>query len=111
MSHAKYGAQETAPLDDKLRERMRNMPADSVSWTDPKLARIVRLRLLTDPGFPVWDVSYCVGELRDGTTVRVSLPFDQLPRRGMRKAIVQHAIADGVHARNLGVFDAISTLI
>lgn len=83
----------------------------TVVWTDPRLGRITRLRLLSDPGFHSWDVSYCHGELKDGTPCRVSLPFDQLPKRRWASKIVDYAIADGVHAKKLGVFDAISTLI
>lgn len=84
-----------------------------VDWTDPELARVTRLRLLSDPGFPAWDVSYCHGVLKSGEPVEVVLPFDQLPKgRGkFLRAIVDHAIRDGVHAKRLGVFDAISTLI
>jgi hypothetical protein len=54
-------------------------------------------------------VSYCHGEV-GGKPVRVELPFSQLPKKGMGGAIVRHAKRDGVHAKNLGVFDAISTL-
>lgn len=88
---------------------------ESVDWTDERLAKITRLRLLSDPGFPAWDVSYCWGVLKDGTNVRVSLPFDQLPKSkwgqgGIQKAIIAHAKRDGVYAKGLGIFDAISTL-
>lgn len=82
-----------------------------VDWTDARLARITRLRLLSDPGFPMWDVSYCHGELKDGTTCRVSLPFDQLKKRGMFGDLINYARKDGVYLKRLGVFDAISTLI
>lgn len=82
-----------------------------VDWTDARLARVLRLRLLSDPGFHSWDVSYCHGELKDGTPCRVSLPFDQLPKRGYIHAIIQHARKDNVYAKGLGVLDAISTLI
>ena len=83
----------------------------NVYWDDPRLGKITRLRLLSDPGFPYWDVSYCHGELKDGTPCTVTVPFDQLPKRGMGRAIVSFAKQDGIHAKNLGVFDAISTLI
>lgn len=84
--------------------------ARTVDWTEPHL-RITRLRLLSDPGFPIWDVSYCHGKLaHTGELVRVELPFSQLPKRGYRRAIVQHAIACGVHAGRLGALDNISTL-
>lgn len=81
---------------------------ESVDWTYPGL-RITRLRLVSDPGFPFWDVSYCDGELQ-GKFVRVSLPFSQLPKRGMNRAIIEHARRDGVYAKGLGIFDCVSTL-
>lgn len=84
--------------------------AGRVCWTDPQLDKVTRLRLVSDPGFPFWDVSYCHGVLKDGRTVDVEVPFHQLPKRGMMRAIVQAAIEDGVHARRLGVLDNISTL-
>lgn len=86
----------------------------TVDWTAPGL-KITRLRLLSDPGFPTWDVSYCHGEI-NGRPVDVQLPFDQLAksRRGkgpsLAAQIVAHAIKDGVHARQSGILDAISTL-
>ena len=61
----------------------------TVSW-DATGLKVTRLRLLSDPGFPAWDVSYCHGEL-DGQPVEVMLPFSQLPKRGVSRAIVAHA--------------------
>lgn len=84
--------------------------AGRVSWNDARLAKITRLRLLTDPGFPAWDVSYCHGVLKDGQTCDVDLPFSQLPKRGMDRAIVAHAKRDSVYAKGLGIFDAMSKL-
>lgn len=84
--------------------------ARTVDWTEPHL-RITRLRLLSDPGLGFWDVSYCHGTLaHTGEYVRVDLPFSQLPKRGFRRAIVEYAIRDGVHARRLGALDNLSTL-
>ena len=87
--------------------------AEYVDWTDSRLARITRLRLLSDPGFPMWDVSYCHGELRDGTPCDVELPFSQLPKGKGRMvgAIIAAAKADKVYAKGLGIFNVISTLI
>jgi hypothetical protein len=82
--------------------------AETVYWTDPDLKKVVRLKVLTDPGFPYLDVSYCYGELRDGTPVRVSLPFYQLPKRGAGREIVRHAKVDGVYAVRLGILDALT---
>lgn len=81
--------------------------APLVPWTEPGLY-ITRLRLIGDHG--VLDVSYCHGRLKDGTLVRVELPFDQLPLRGARRAIVHYAKKDKVYANGLGVFDNLSIL-
>lgn len=81
-----------------------------LDWGDRRLARITRLRLLSDPGHPFWGVSYVHGEDVDGNPRRVRVPFDRLPKRGMRRAIVEEAKRDGVFAKGLGIFDAISTL-
>jgi hypothetical protein len=84
-----------------------------VYWTDPDLAKITRLRLLSDSYCKWWDVSYCWGELKDGTTVRVQLPFPTLRKIGRsgvdRSQIVQYAQADKLYVKRLGIFDAIST--
>jgi hypothetical protein len=84
--------------------------ARTVDWAEPHL-RVVRFRLLSDPGLPFWDVSYCLGVLaHTDEHVRVELPFSQLPKRGWKRAVVEHAIRDGVHAARLGMFDNASTL-
>lgn len=59
-----------------------------VPLADKELRDIVRLRLLTSPGCPVWDVSYCYGRMRDGSLVRVELPRYQLPRQGFNGALI-----------------------
>jgi len=106
-----YGTKETQGL-----ENARGYHADRhaqerialVDWSTKGL-RITRLRLLSDPGFPAWDVSYCHGIL-NGEHVDVQLPFSQLPKRAMIAAIVAHAKRDGVFAKGVGILDAISTL-
>lgn len=103
-----YGVYETNPIPDGY---IIPDAENTVDWADKRLVRIHRLRLITDPGLPVWDVSYCHGQLRDGTLVHVQLPFSQIPRRGMYRAIVQYAKADHVYAKRLGIFEAISTLV
>ena len=96
----------------------------TVYWTEKNL-RITRLRLLSDPGIPFWDVSYCDGVIlhEDGTRepVMVSLPFSQLARTSrylgqLRRApslarqIIEYGKKDGVFVKRLGVLDVISTL-
>lgn len=82
---------------------------DKVCWTTPGL-EITRLRLLSDPGFPAWDVSYCHGIL-DGKHVDVELPFSQLPKYGkggMKSAL--YAEAKKTRKFINGLFSSISTL-
>lgn len=88
-----------------------NEHSETVDWTDERLKKITRLRLLSDPGFPMWDVSYCMGELHDGTKVWVHLPFDQLPRKNTTAAIIKYAKRDGIYAKGLGILSGISTVI
>jgi hypothetical protein len=103
-----YGCSEVAPLTDVQREA-RDEIKRKVPWDTPGL-KVWRLRLLSDPGFPVWDVSYCHGTLSDGEHVSVDLPFNQLPKRGLRRAIVAYAKRYKVYAQGLGILDNISTL-
>jgi hypothetical protein len=78
----------------------------TVPW-DTKGLEITRLRLLSDPGYPLWDVSYCHGML-NGQHVDVQLPFSELPKRNMRRALYAEAKKTGVFIK--GLFSAISTL-
>lgn len=106
-----YGAKESNGLvNGKEYHATRNEQGEikEVCWTTPGL-RVTRLRLLSDPGFPLWDVSYCHGML-DGKHVDVRLPFDQLPKRGMKVALVKAAQKAGVFAKGIGILDNISTL-
>lgn len=85
---------------------------ETLYWDDKRLKKITRLRLVSDPGFPAWDLSYCHGVDVDGNPVQVELPFSQLPKgKGqIQRAIIAHAKRDGVFAKGLGVFNSISTL-
>ena len=103
-----YGVNETNPMPAGYHDEE---PNSWVEWNDARLEKVIRLRLLSDPGFPVWDVSYCHGRLDDGTKVGVILPFDQLSKRKSLKAqIIRYAQKDRVYAKGLGILDAISTL-
>jgi hypothetical protein len=78
-----------------------------VQLNDPNLVRIDRLRLLSDPGtdYPFYDLSYCWGTLKDGKHVRVQLPVERFPRRGLNAAIVKMCRDAGVFGKGLGLFD------
>lgn len=101
---------ETGALTDPKAFHEEHAPKYSVDWADPDLDKIIRLRLLSDPGLPSWDVSYCYGVMKNGDSVRVRLPFGQLPKGRVSETIVNHAKRDGVFAKGLGIFDCISTL-
>lgn len=108
-----YGTHESNGLSDGIAYHAANAANqhpdhESVGWDHPGL-RITRLRLVSDPGYPVWDVSYCDGEL-DGKFVQVELPFSQLPKGSVTKAIIEHARRKKVFAKGLGILDCISTL-
>ena len=75
----------------------------TVDWKARGL-RITRLRLLSDPGFPMWDVSYCWGYIGE-EPVFVSLPFDQLCKKSVKSDILRYARAEGVYAKALGILD------
>jgi hypothetical protein len=100
-----YGTQEVNPRSTDQRNAQSNARR-SVCWTTSGLT-ITCLRLLSDPGFPVWDVSYCYGEIA-GEAVRVVLPFSQLDKRKYKKELFDEAKATGKFIK--GLFNAISTL-
>ena len=105
-----YGASESNPIGAAYHDTITAKIGGTVYWNDPSLKSIIRFRLLGEAGFPAWDVSYCHGVLKDGTPVDVDLPFDQLPRRGWKRAVVAYAKKDGVYAAGLGIFANTSTL-
>jgi hypothetical protein len=105
MSNFVCAANETNSISPELfQERMEIKR--KVYWTEPGLV-VERLRLLSDQGFPYWDVSYCCGRIGK-ELVEVQLPFSQLPKRGMRAALYREARATGRFIP--GLFDSISTL-
>ena len=79
---------------------------EMVRWTDPRLDKItlLDLQLILD----AWQVTQCVGRLKTGERVMVSVPFISLPRYGLRRAIIKYAKKDKVYAKGLGIFDAIN---
>jgi len=108
-----YGAKESNGLVDGNAYHEQYATAQTVEWNDKRLKTVTRLRLISDVGFPMWDVSYCYGVLKDGTPVEVQLPFDQLPRRGWKRAIIEYAKRDRVYANSIGILNEgnISTLV
>jgi hypothetical protein len=100
----KYGEEESNPITDEVR-KVREEIEQTVDLTDDRLARITRLRLLGDAGFPLYDLSYCYGELKDGTPVRVSLPEWQFRRNRLKHDLVRMCKRHGLYAKGLGLLD------
>lgn len=76
-----------------------------VSWDIPELAKVLRLRLIgCSREYPFWDISYCYGELKDGTRCRVELPEGRLSQN-WKGHLIRMAKRDGVFAKGLGILD------
>jgi len=103
-----YGHLESNGLTNGAQYHSAYNEAETVDWRDKRLAKITRLRLLGDYGFPMWDVSYCHGILKDGSPANVELPFHQIPRRGFKRFIIAQAKRDKVYAKGLGLLDEIN---
>lgn len=101
-----YGVSETNPISKNYHEQVTQKITRVVPWTTKGL-RVIRCRLLSDAGFPLWDISYCHGVI--GTEpVEVSLPFSQIPKRGFMSFIVKQAQADKVYAKQLGLLNELT---
>lgn len=81
-----------------------------LDWNDKELKKVTRLRLVSDVGYPVWDISYCKGIDTDGNEVRVALPFDAIPKGKIAETILDYARRDNVYAKGLGMFNDIDCL-
>jgi hypothetical protein len=77
-----------------------------VGLDDPRLAKVLRLRLIGYHRYeyPRWDISYCYGELKDGTRCRVQIPLSTLSRN-WRADLVNWGRANKVFVKGLGVLD------
>jgi len=105
LERGKYGVLESNHWDGTQVQEWLDDLGETVQLEDPRLARIARLRLLSDPGFPFWDVSYCYGVLKDGSKVRVSLPRFQFGKRTLMKDLIDMCREAGVYGKGLGLFD------
>lgn len=101
----RYGVNETNPIwmSEATHE---NVHYDlHVTLGDSRLKRIVRLRLLTEPGYPYMDISYCYGQLKDGRYVRLDGVPMSISRRKPKADLIAWAREEGVNAKALGLLD------
>lgn len=99
-----YGVNETNPL--WVSEVTHETVQDTVQLNDPRLTKIVRLRLLTEAYYPFYDISYCYGMLNDGTHVRVNLDEHRISRRNAKGDLIAMAKRAGRFAKGLGLLDS-----
>lgn len=103
---SKYGAWETNGIEDPDAYFAPGRRTRTVQLTDKQLKSITRLRLISDPGYPVWDVSHCHGVLKDGTEVRVSLPWQHFQKKQPLKPQLVRMCQDfKVYGKGLGLLD------
>lgn len=103
MRNPDYGYYESNPLGNGRVYHALYRNARKVGWDEPGL-KITRLRLLGDPGFPYFDVSYCHGRIGE-ELVEVLVPFSQVPRKGMTAFLLKEASRDGLYLKGTGLFD------
>ena len=101
----RYGVNETNPL--WVSESTHENVDFSIHCRlgDPRLERITRLRLLTEPGYPYFDISYVYGVLKDGTHVRIAGDPGSLGRKTIKADLVAWAREEGAYAKGLGLLD------
>jgi hypothetical protein len=100
-----YGVNESNPIWTSEANHTNVDFDEHVTLGDPRLERIVRLRLLTDPGYPYFDISYCYGKLKDGRYVRIANTPQHLRRRALKTDLIAWAKSEGVYAKGLGLLD------
>jgi hypothetical protein len=101
-----YGAQHTGEfVGAEYHASVESGPSWSARDLQRAGGRITRLRLLSDPGFPLWDVSYCHGTLPDGRIVPVDIGTNQFPKRDAVRHLCAVAKAEGYYAKGIGLLD------
>lgn len=101
----RYGVNETNPI--WASEATHETVDFSVHCTlgDPRVKRVLRLRMLTEPGYPYFDISYCYAELKDGTQVRLAGVPAQVGRKTIKRDLIAWAREEGAYAKGLGLLD------
>jgi len=101
-----YGVQEDNPLEfASVTHDDVDFAAGTFDLSDRSLVTLDRIRLLTDPGYPYLDLSYCYGTLKDGRKVRVDLGETRFGRRTYKGELLRLAKAAGRYGVGMGMFD------
>jgi hypothetical protein len=100
-----YGVNETNPLWTSEATHENVDFSIHVTLGSPEVARVVRLRLLTEPGYPYFDISYCYVQLKDGRYARLSDTPMSLGRKTLKRDLIAWAREEGAYAKGLGLLD------
>lgn len=107
---ASYGVSVTGDVITDPNYHRAYTGAPHIEMDDPRLKKITRFRMISDPGFPFWDVSYIYGEMKDGRLCQVINPFYELPKKGWKKVLIDYGKKKGIYMKGLGIFNAIASL-
>lgn len=112
-----YGVRMDEPLGSvaEIAEQRESVDHGVSVWLDdPRLAKVVRLRLIGYcREYPFWDISYCYGQLKEGTDitlaegknlVRVIMPMHNLGKF-WRKDLIAYGREAKVYMKGLGILD------
>lgn len=104
---ASYGVRETGTLTaETVAARHAIDYSQPPTWlSDRNLVKVTIIRLVGfgDFDFPGCELSYCYGELRDGTPVRVDLGRWRFDKRAWKSQIIQCFKDAGRYAKGMGV--------
>lgn len=98
-----HGAWETNAFADPQAEFAKVDYSRLYKVSDPQVVTIVKVRAISSPGFPFWDVQYVHGELADGSRVRVDLGITQIPKGNVTGTLVDAARNAGRYAKGIGL--------
>lgn len=103
---ARYGVSETG---DFILDTYHSEVDYSRTYTLSELVaaggKISRLRLLTERGYPAYDISYCHATLPNGQVVPVHVDCMRLPKPALKSGLIAWAKREKVFAKNLGLLD------
>lgn len=108
-----YGATETNKLSDgpgyhSSRSGQKTMTLKALASAKGKVTRVRALTERRGMGEMIVDVSYCHGQLPDGTLIDIidgPLGSTVSTRRGARGALIDWAQSQGVYALGIGLID------
>lgn len=104
-------AHQTNPIEPGYHDEVRYDTNHTLATLAAAGGHISRLRLLTDviPGRGrVADISYCHGQLPDGSihSITVNAPrWSLIPLRQLKGTLIEWAREEGVNAKRLGLLD------